>query len=103
MSAAPAAGARPPPAGEPAPGSAAATPAAKQGWRPVVTAFVRRSDGRVLVVKRSDKVIGRYCQATRRPDDWQMQSSKGLGRRRPQSEAAGRAACSARQHRVRRA
>lgn len=32
------------------------TAAVKAGWRPVVTAFVQRHDGRVLVVKRSDKV-----------------------------------------------
>ena len=44
-----------PSASEPAQGSVGATPAVKEGWRPVVTAFVRRQDGRVLVVKRSDK------------------------------------------------
>ncbi|KAI8467982.1 MAG: hypothetical protein J3K34DRAFT_471205 [Monoraphidium minutum] len=39
-----------------APGSVAATGAVKEGWRPVVTAFVQRQDGRVLVVRRSDQV-----------------------------------------------
>lgn len=45
-----------PPAASAEPGTAASTPAVRAGWRAVVTAFVRRADGRVLVVRRSDRV-----------------------------------------------
>jgi hypothetical protein len=104
MSHAAAAGGAPPAAaaaGTATPGSVAATAAVREGWRPVVTAFVQRRDGRVLVVKRSDKArrARARCPGEHRPSaacESQRAQSTGppnAGRRQRQDAAAHTPAC----------